>query len=83
MPTFRVFSRRGCHLCHLLLDELAPIVRGRGTIEVLDIDLIPGLGEKYGTRIPVVELKDRVLCEYRLDPRVIEDALRDEALGDR
>ena len=83
MPTFRVFSRRGCHLCELLLDELSLIVRGRGTIEVIDIDLIPGLCEKYGTRIPVVELADRMLCEHRLDPGVIEDALRDEPQGQR
>jgi hypothetical protein len=83
VPTFRVFSRRGCHLCELLLDELALIVRGRAKIEVVDIDLAPGLSEKYGTRVPVVELGGRVLCEYRLEPRAIEDALENEAPGHR
>jgi hypothetical protein len=59
----------------LLLDELLPLVRGRATVEVLDIDLADGLRETYGTRIPVVELDGRVLCEYRLDRRAIEDGL--------
>jgi hypothetical protein len=77
VQTLRVYSRPGCHLCELLLDELLPLVRGRARVEVLDIDLAARLREIYGTRIPVVELDGRVLCEYRLDRRAIEDGLED------
>jgi hypothetical protein len=79
VQTLRVYSRPGCHLCELLLDELLPLVRGRARIEVLDIDLAAHLPEIYGTRIPVVELDGRVLCEYRLDRRAVEDGLEDSA----
>ena len=75
VQTLRVYSRPGCHLCELLLDGLLPLVRGRARVEVLDIDLAAGLLETYGTRIPVVELDGRVLCEYRLDRQAIEDGL--------
>jgi hypothetical protein len=64
-------------LCELLLDELLPLVRGRAGIEVLDIDGAAHLSEIYGTRIPVVELDGRVLCEYRLDRQAVEDGLVD------
>jgi hypothetical protein len=77
VQTLRVYSRPGCHLCELLLDELLPLVRGRARVELLDIDLAAHLLEIYGTRIPVVELDGRVLCEYRLDRRAIEDGLED------
>ena len=73
--TFRVFSRPGCHLCELLLDELVPLVRGRARVDVHDIDRVAGLREQYGTRIPVVELDGRILCEYHLDSAAINDAL--------
>jgi hypothetical protein len=76
VPTLRVYSRPGCHLCELLLDELLPMVRGRASVEVVDIDLVPALREAYGMRIPVVELDGRVLCEYRLDRQVLEDGLQ-------
>ena len=75
MQTLRVYSRGGCHLCEVLLAELLPLVRGRARVEVCDIDLAAGLVETYGTRIPVVELDGRVLCEHRLDRQAIEDEL--------
>jgi hypothetical protein len=74
--SFEVFSRRGCHLCELLLEELAIVVRGRATVTVRDIDSDAGLREKYGTRIPVVELDGRVICEYHLDGAAVENALQ-------
>jgi hypothetical protein len=64
-----------------LIEQLAPLVRGRGTIDVLDIDLDPDLKDRYHTRIPVVELNGRVLSEYHLDVPVIEQALEDALRG--
>jgi hypothetical protein len=82
-PTFRVYSRPGCHLCELLLEDLLLLVRGRARVESVDIDLDAGLREAYGTRIPVVELDGHTLCEYRLERQAIEDALRHRAARER
>jgi hypothetical protein len=79
VQTLRVYSRQGCHLCELLLDELAPLVRGRARLEIVDIDRVAGLPEAYGTQIPVVEFGGRVLCMHRLDRRAIDDVLTDDA----
>jgi hypothetical protein len=73
--TFHVYSRPGCHLCELLLEGLVPLVRGRGRIEVVNIDLDASTRDKYGTRVPVVELEGRALCEYHLDRAAIEKEL--------
>ena len=75
MPVFLVYSRPGCHLCELLLEELVPLVRGRAGIEVVDIDTDPGLRQAYGLRIPVLEFEGKVLSEYHLDRAAVENAL--------
>jgi hypothetical protein len=64
-----------------LIRELVPLVRRRGSVEVLNIDLDEGLSARYGERIPVVELDGRILCEIQLDRRAIEEALRNEVSG--
>jgi hypothetical protein len=76
VQTIRVFSRPGCHLCELLLEELVPLVRGRAHVDVIDIDPDAELRETYRTRIPVVEIDGQVLCQYHLDRAAIEAALR-------
>ncbi len=73
----RVYSRPGCHLCELLIDELLPLIRGRLDLEVLNIDTRPEWTERYGIRIPVVEYAGRTLCQYHLDAAAIRSVLRD------
>ena len=67
MPALQVYSRQGCHLCDLLVDELLPLVRGALAVEVCDIDSRPDWRSKYDIRIPVVEYEDRLISEYPLD----------------
>ena len=67
MPAIQVYSRNGCHLCDVLLEELLPLVRGRLDVEVRDIDSRADWLEKYDTRVPVVEYEERPVCEYFLD----------------
>ena len=62
-----VYSRPGCHLCELLIEELLPLIRGRLELEVIDIDSHPELKMKYGIRIPVVEYDGETVCQYHLD----------------
>ena len=41
MKSLRVYSRRGCHLCEVLIRELKPLIEGRLELEVRDIDTNP------------------------------------------
>jgi hypothetical protein len=68
---FIVYSRRGCHLCEVLLAELEPMVRGRARISVRDVDEDPEWRSAYGERVPVVCLDDQEICHYRLDRRAV------------
>ena len=71
-----VYSRRGCHLCEVLLEELLPVVRGRIDVEVRDIDSREDWRDTYNTRVPVVEYDGEAICEYHLDREKILSLLR-------
>ena len=71
----RVYSRQGCHLCELLIDELLPLIRGRLALDVIDIDTRPALTIKYGIRIPVVEYDGQTVCQHHLDVAAIRHIL--------
>lgn len=62
-----VYSRRGCHLCEDLLAALEPLLRGRASLQVVDVDQSPTLRDTYGTRVPVVCAGDKTLCQFHLD----------------
>lgn len=70
-PSIVVYSRPGCHLCELLLEELVPLVRGRAEVRQVDIDGDPELTARYGTAIPVVEFAGREICRYQLDRQAV------------
>ncbi len=74
-PRLTVYSRRGCHLCEHLIEELLPLVRERATVEILDVDTRADWQAEYGGRVPVVLLDGRYLFQYRLDRDAIADAL--------
>ncbi|MBT8086359.1 MAG: glutaredoxin family protein [Woeseia sp.] len=73
---FRVYSRPGCHLCEVLIDELLPLIRGKASLEVCDIDSRSDWHEQFGLEIPVVELNGERLCHFTLDRAAISAALR-------
>lgn len=77
MPLVQVYSRPGCHLCELLLEELLPLLRGRVRLQVRNIDEDPALQQAFGARIPVVEIGGRVVCELKLDMDAVESALEE------
>ena len=50
-----IFSRRGCHLCEDLVEQLEPLCRSAGVVlQVLDVDTRVDWREQYGLRVPVV-----------------------------
>ena len=74
-PTLYLYSRRGCHLCDVLLENLLPLVRGRLEVEVRDIDSREDWKERFDVRIPVLEFEGEVVCQYRLDRAAIDAIL--------
>ena len=70
-----VYSRRGCHLCDVLVEELLPLVRGRFDVEVRDIDSRDDWRERYDARVPVLEYRGEFVCQYRLDRPAVEALL--------
>ena len=54
MAVIHYYSREGCHLCEVMLEELLPLIRGRADIEMRDIDTVVEWREKYDIRIPVI-----------------------------
>ena len=75
MPQLDVYSRRGCHLCEVLVEQLLDTVRGRVEVVVHDIDSREDWRAAYDIRVPVVEFEGRFVCEHRLDRDAVERAL--------
>lgn len=75
MPELQVFSRRGCHLCELLLEQLLPLVEGRAVVVVCDIDSREDWRNRYDTRVPVVIYDGEEICQYHLDREALTGIL--------
>lgn len=82
MPELVVYTRRGCHLCEVLIEELEPLIRGRARLELRDVDSDEDWRREYGLRVPVLEAAGRTLCEFRLD-RASVLAFLDKAARER
>ena len=71
MPNHRlyVYLRPYCHLCHELLNQLAPYQTRYGLeITPIDIDTDTELEARYGAYIPVLTgADDTEICHYFLD----------------
>lgn len=76
METLYVYSRQGCHLCDVLIDELLPMIEGHLRLEVRDIDTNPNWHERFWADIPVVEYAGQVICRHSLDRTAITGILR-------
>lgn len=81
MSTFKLYSRRGCHLCEVLIEELLPLLRGRAQVEVLDIDSNPDWRLIYDIRVPVLEFGEQLVCQHQLDRQALEAVLAE--IGDK
>ena len=75
MPEFVVYSRRGCHLCEAMLEQLEPLCRGKAKVSVRDVDTQREWAEAYGMYVPVLFLDDKELCRYQLDSQRVIEAL--------
>ncbi len=68
MRSLTLFSRPGCHLCELAIEQLEPLCRSAGVaMRVVDIDADDALRERYGLRIPVICGSGQELSAWPLD----------------
>lgn len=67
MRTLILYSRPECHLCERLLAELLPLLAGRATVRLVDVDDSVATERKYGLRIPVLVDGDLEISGYPLD----------------
>ena len=79
MQIVDVYSRQGCHLCEVLLEQLLELVDGMATVAVHDVDTCDVWREKYGLDVPVVEYRGTLLCAHRLDRDAVRQALAGKA----
>ncbi len=76
MSKLTVYSRQGCHLCEVLIEELLPLVEGKLELEIRDIDSNAKWRERWYADIPVVEYAGEVICRHFLDRDAITGILR-------
>lgn len=75
MKTLAVYSRQGCHLCEVLIEELLPLVRGRLQVEVRDVDSNEQWLRDYDIRVPLIEFEGECISEYTLDRAAVQRIL--------
>ena len=67
------------NLIEQLIDELAPLLRGRFELEVHDVDENEQWRDAYGELVPVVHFNGQEVCRYHLDRASIMRILTQES----
>jgi glutaredoxin len=63
-----LYSRRGCHLCEQAEDMVATLWPA---VAVVDVDAHSGDQDRFGLRVPVLEIDDAVVMEGRFEEAVL------------
>lgn len=75
-----VHTRRGCGLCRTAEALVAREARG-AVIRHVDVDDLPATQERYGVRVPVVEVDGVEVAELEVRPGTVRRAVRAAARG--
>ncbi|MSO42816.1 MAG: glutaredoxin family protein [Candidatus Planktophila sp.] len=71
-----VFTRHGCHLCHVAVEQLEAMkVELDFTIEKIYIDGDEKLEKLYGEQIPVIQIDGEHHDFWRIDPERFRSSL--------
>jgi len=63
-----VYSRKGCHLCEIVKEQLLKLSRrGTFTWQEVDVDANRDLQREYNDQVPVVFIDGRKAFKYRMD----------------
>jgi glutaredoxin len=77
---FRLYTRRGCHLCEDAWQILDEQRRRYGfVLEAVDVDTDPDLTAHFGERVPVVTVNGKERFRGGVAPALLERLLRGEA----
>jgi glutaredoxin len=69
MRLVQIYSRPGCHLCEMAMNNLILLQAELNfQIEEIDITVDPGLVQKYGEQIPVIHIDGKPHDFFRVDP---------------
>jgi glutaredoxin len=69
-----LYTRRGCHLCEQAEDMLAMLGVAAPPV---DVDAEPAAAERYGLRVPVLEVDGEAVLEGRFEERQLAALLAD------
>ena len=71
-----LYSRRDCHLCDEALAVVTQVCEDAGeNFEVIDVDEVPELRERYTDEVPVVLVDGAVAGFWRIRPEILSLAL--------
>jgi glutaredoxin len=74
--TIVLYTRAGCHLCDEAKDLLRKFsARLRLSMNEVDIDLDAALVERFGDRVPVLEVDGKVRMWGKWNPALLERTL--------
>jgi predicted thioredoxin/glutaredoxin len=71
LAKIQVYSRPGCHLCEILVDQLMPIIRGRLDLQMCNIETNSDWMARFELRIPAVVFEGEEICHFKLDKEAI------------
>ncbi len=75
-PELTLYYREGCHLCEDMLQALRGLQPCLGfELRLVDVDRHPGLQRRYDEWVPVLNLREREICHYRLDEAALRQVL--------
>ena len=75
-PGLTFYFRDGCHLCEDMWQQLQELRLERSfQVRRVDVDSAPGLAERFGSLVPVLDAGDELLCHYYLDPAALKKYL--------
>jgi len=79
-----VYTRRGCHLCDVVLEQLQKLRQEFDfKVDEIDVDTDAALKESYGEQVPVVMINGKIRFRGRMNEILLKRVLRTESLRPR
>ncbi len=77
MKKVTVYSRSGCHLCEIAIDQIQSVKKDLDfdlEIKLIDQDL--NLEKEYGEQVPVILIDDKIHDYWRVDLKRFTQAIK-------
>ena len=77
MKKVTVYSRSGCHLCEIAIDQIQSVKKDLDfdlEIKLIDKDL--DLEKEYGEQVPVILIDDKIHDYWRIDLKRFTKAIK-------